>query len=205
MTVKLSALASAVALALCAQSASAATTIYTDLPSFQAVALADGGIEAIETFDDSLIDPPFTIAGPNVAFTPGFLQDKIDDDAGATVWTFSQAMRGFGGWFDLAGPGGVGTGIKVTLSLVGGGTEVVSGEIPGSIEGDFWGFISSKAFTAFSFTEGSGGCCVETYNLDYAKAVYAPAVVPVPASALFLGFSLAGLGGLGAMRRARRG
>jgi hypothetical protein len=190
-------LASALALSagLGAGSASAAT-YYGDYFDF----IDRFGTVEITTFN-APIAPPVSVASPNGVLSGGKWNDLINDDDGPTIWSFASAINGFGGFFDLFFPGGPGTGITVTLGLVGGGTEVLD-DIPDTIAGTFWGFTSDTAFTSVSFSEGSG-CCFETYTLDNLTigAFPAPSPVPLPASFGLLAIAVGGIAAFGRKRR----
>jgi len=154
---------------------------------------------AVETTTfNAPIAPPVSVSSPNGVRSGGKWIDVIDDDAGPTIWSFASAINGFGGFFDLL-PFGPGSGITVTLGLVGGGTEVLD-EIPNTIAGSFWGFTSNTAFTSVSFSEGSN-CCIESYTLDNLTIGAFPSPVPLPAS---FGLLALGVGGIAAFGRKRR-
>lgn len=191
----LTSLAGAAALAvaaLLAQPAQAAVTFYSNLGQFQAATPPT----TLENFSTPL-NPGLTITGSHVNISGGVMNDQINDNAAtSTTFAFAAPMIAFGGNFDLAGPGGRGTGILVTLDLVGGGVQVLAQQIPSSLAGGFWGFVSTVAFTAVRFSEGTQASGVETYRLDNLR--YAAAPVPAPAA---LGLFGLGLLALGATRR----
>ena len=56
------------------------------------------------------------------------------------------------------------------------------------------GFISTVAFTAVHFSEGTQASGVETYTLDKLRYAVAPAAVPTPAALGLFGMGLIGLG-----------
>lgn len=192
-TFSLRTLAGAAALAvaaLVAQPAQAAITIYTNLGQFQAATPPT----TLENFSAPL-SAGLTITGSHVSISGGVMNDQINDNqATSTTFAFAAPMMAFGGNFDLAGPGGMGTGILVTLDLVGGGVQVLAQQIPASLSGGFWGFVSTLAFTAVRFSEGTQASGVETYRLDNLRY----AAVPSPAA---LGLFGLGLLALGATRR----
>jgi hypothetical protein len=167
-------------------------TFYSNLGQFQAATPPT----TLENFSTPL-NPGLTITGSHVNIAGGVMNDQINDDAAtSTTFAFAAPMIAFGGDFDLAGPGGRGTGILVTLDLVGGGVQVLAQQIPSSLAGGFWGFVSTVAFTAVRFSEGTQASGVETYRLDNLR--YAAAPVPAPAA---LGLFGLGLLALGAARR----
>lgn len=137
-----------------------------------------------------------TITGDDVDFSGGVLNDRIDQGSNPdTLFSFDAPILGFGGDWDLAGPGGQGTGISITT--MNGGSFVVTQEVPRTLENDFWGFISDMEFSSLSFFEGSQASGVETYTLDN-LTTGGVSPVPLPAGLPLL---LVGLGGLAALRR----
>ena len=165
--------------------ATAATiSVFNTLAAFEAAANPN----QLEDFADGILIPGLTIVGSNVSLAGGVLNDQANDDtATSTTFTYATAITSFGGLFNLAGPGGAGTGLNVFVDFLGGGSQSI-GEILGTTNG-FWGFTSSEAISAVRFTEGSlfaGG--VESYTLDDLQTT---AAVPEPASLLLLGSGLA--------------
>lgn len=79
-----------------------------------------------------------------------------------TRFTFSEAIMSVGGDWDTQ-PGGHGT--KIWLTLLNGGIEVLSQEIP-HLNGTFWGLVSDLAFTDMVLTSGTNAAIKETYFLD---------------------------------------
>jgi hypothetical protein len=114
-----------------------------------------------------------------------------------TEWFFAIPVRGFGAFFDLA-PIGPGQGIAMSISLVGGGTQLLSQEVLNSSTGEFFGFVSSEAFSSVLFTEGTQPSGIqETFNMD--DLVYSP--VPETTSILMVGTGLLAMAGLLVRRR----
>jgi len=112
-------------------------------------------------------------------------------------WFFVIPIRGFGAFFDLA-PIGPGQGIAMTIGLVGGGTQLLSQEVLNSFTGEFFGLVSSEAFTSVLFTEGTQPSGVkETFNMD--NLVYSP--IPETSSILMVVTGLLAMAGLLARRR----
>jgi len=176
--------------ALVAQPAQAAITFYANLGQFQAATPPT----TLENFTTPL-RPGLTITGSHVNISGGVMNDQINDNrATSTTFAFAAPMIAFGGNFDLAGPGGMGTGILVTLDLVGGGAQVLAREIPRTLSGGFWGFVSTLAFTAVRFSEGTQAGNVETYRLDNLRYAAAPVPVPAPAALGLFGLGLLALG-----------
>lgn len=198
----------------------AATTIYTDKSAWESEFSAYS-TEDFSAYDGAFVQVfnPTLQNGVSVTSDVGFAgslyyegghwHDELSKDGLApgnkTTFHFSSGIFGFGGDWDVA-HGLPGTGITLTLSLVGGGTEVVSTEIPNDLGGDwtydFWGFASDVAFTDVLLTTGTQGDLplkIETYHLD--NMVYSAAPVPVPAAVWLFGSGLIGLVGAGAGRK----
>lgn len=176
---------------------SAATfTIYTDRTAFEA-ALAS---YTVETFAGNTTSSGVAIAGGSVSYASNELNDQINDGVGATSTTFSfpAAITAYGGNWDLAGPGGPGTGIALA-TFDGASTYNVGTEIPNTLAGTFWGFISDTSFTQVLLSEGTQSAGVETYALDNLTTGVA-AAVPLPAGLPLL---LSGFGAIGVLRRRR--
>ncbi|MQQ10439.1 VPLPA-CTERM sorting domain-containing protein [Epibacterium sp. SM1979] len=165
-----------------AVSAQAATfTIFDDQDAFAAQA---SNVTPVELSADSSV---LTITGADVRFNDGVLRDRINlNDAPDTVFTFNQAVLGFGGLFDLS-PFGAGAGISLTVT-VGDASFALAETIAPETAGSFFGFLSDTAFTSFSLSEGTGGLPVETYELS--NVVSAPAPIPLPASLPLLAAAL---------------
>jgi len=187
-------LAAAALISTAAGAASAATfTTYTDRAAYESA--LTGPISTYD-FDTGAPASGVTVTGDDVNFSGGVLNDVVNQGASAdTLFSFDAPILGFGGDWDLAGPGGVGTGIAITT--MGGGSFVVTEEIPSTLVNDFWGFISDMEFSSLSFVEGTQANGVETYTLDN-LTTGGVAPVPLPAGLPLL---LAGLGGLAALRR----
>lgn len=180
------------ALAVTAQPASAAVIFYNNAAAFAAAS----GALSLEGFADNTLNADLTITGSHVSISGGRLNDQINDNgATSTTFAFAQAINAFGGDFDLAGPGGQGVGIRVTVNLLLDGLTLLSQEIPRSLAGGFWGFVSTQTFNEVRFSEGTQDFGVETYRLDNLR--YAVAI-PAPAA---LGLFGLGLLALGAVRR----
>jgi len=180
-----------------AGSANAAFTTYTDRPSWETAVF---NYYWEEQFDDDELHPlivSFTPSTSGGGVTGGVWSDVIDDSEGPSTITFAQPMNAFGGNWDLAGPGGEGTGIAVSIAVPMDETWV--GEIDKSYDDDdnFWGFISDDYFTIIYLREGSNdeyASWVESYELD--NMVFAPAP-----GAILLGSI--GVGLVGWLRRRR--
>ncbi len=171
------------------------TTLYTDKTAWQT---ALGGPFSQESFDDATLNPGISVVSTKGTVTGGYWSDQIDaSPLQTTTFSFTPDIIAFGGNWDLAGPGGAGTGI--ILTLIGGSTYQVPTELPDTIAGSFWGIISDTAFTSVLLTQGTQSGVCETFHMD--DLVYAPAgggggQVPVPGAVWLLGSGLAGLVGL---------
>lgn len=191
---------------LAAAPASAATTIYTSQTSFLA---ALQGI-TVENFNDNTLIPGLTYSSSegvaNDPSWPGVFHDFVLGSnyppvlAKTTTFNFATAINGFGGNFDFT-ENGPGEGISFTLTPGG----QVSQEIPSTLTGQFWGFISDTAFSSVLLQVGSQGGYGETYTLDnltVGTLAEAVGVAPEPASwaMLLSGFGIVGM----ILRRARR-
>lgn len=155
------------------------TLVYTNLGAWQAAVGTfntydfNSGIPAGFTFTSSAGAGSVTtgccaFAGQQVwhdIVNPGF-------PAGTTIDT-PGALYAFGGLWDLAGPGGAGTGIDVW----------VNGSLVGLIDhltaGTFWGFTSTAPFTQIVLVSDGQAGSQETYELNgmYTSNVPEPATL----------------------------
>lgn len=176
----------------------ATLVVYTTRASWEA---ALGRPFTLEDFNDNTANG-FTLAllGPGhtaPGISGGRLQDRLDG-TGTTTFTFPTAMIAFGGEWDLAGPGGVGTGIRLFAD----GVEAPS-QIPDTSAGGFFGVISDTPFSVIELREGTQGGAAETYDLD--NVVFASAdVAAVPAPPTVLLAAVGALGMLATKLRRRK-
>lgn len=148
----------------------------------------------IENFQNNQINTPgLTIDAFGVdqaIFQNGTYQNVVDDATNSyQVVNYSPGMYGFGGWFDLANPGGPGSSIDVYV-----GADFV-GTIPNTYAGEFWGFFSDTN-TPFSAVTLQDANLVAGAQETYQIVDMAMCAVPLPPSALLLGTGLLGLVGL---------
>ena len=118
--------------------------------------------------------------------------DRLTPGAGgdSTTFTFASPITTFGGTWDLAGPGGPGTGINVYFD------GVLAGLIDQNTAGAFVSFSSLTPFTVVLLTADGQLGVAETYEM--ASLSYTG--VPEPATIM-----LVGLGALVLTRRVRKG
>ncbi|OHB65172.1 MAG: hypothetical protein A2Y77_09590 [Planctomycetes bacterium RBG_13_62_9] len=161
----------------------AAITVYTDLDAWR----DNLGSYQTETFNDGDLDYGITVATGNGEIDNNRWSDRVVPGGSATTWTFPQLLNAWAADFwDLAGPGGPGTGIQVYLDGV-----AAPSEIPNSTQGTFWGAISDVPFSAVLIAAGTQSGVYETYEMDNMSF---STVVPAPGALLLagLGTALAG-------------
>lgn len=166
----------------------ASFTVFTDQTAWEA---AVGGTFFTEEFDDNVFED-FSVVSTVGEVNNGLWEDQINDaPLQTTEWQFDKGITAWGGQFwDLAGPGGPGSGIKLTFDLLDGTTQTLGTEMSRFLSGDFFGVVSDERFDTVLLTEGTQSGVRETYRMD--RMVYA---VPEPASVLgLLGIGAFGLG-----------
>jgi hypothetical protein len=142
----------------------------------------------IQSFDSTTLNPGVSLTTVNgvINTTDDRFDDVVAPGGASTTWSFTPQVHGLGGFFNLAGPGGQGTGINVYAD----GNFV--GLISNVLAGQFWGFLSTDTFTNILFIGDGQGGGQETYTLD--DLHYCP--VPVPSAVWLFGSGLLGLAGL---------
>lgn len=163
-------------------------TVYTSQALWQAAVSAF----FTEDFNDLALQPgvSFTLNGSNHGvggISGGVFEDIVTPGVGDTEWNFAFPIIGWGGTWDLAVPGGQGTGIDV---LADGSAVSLSPSIINTTQGTFWGFVSDTPFTnVHLFADGQPEGTQETYTLE--NMVYAP--VPEPATLFLVGSGMLGI------------
>ena len=147
-------------------SANAAVTVYTDRSAWEA---AVGNYQE-EFFDDAVFDPDVSVvtdngliqAGSGVLGPDNVWWDRVIPGSATTTWSFATPLVGFGANWDLAGPGGPGTGIALSFDGY-----VLATEIVNSTEGGFFGVVSTTPFDAVLVGAGTDPIgWAETYEMD---------------------------------------
>ncbi len=192
-------LSASAAICLLGSAASAVTVNYFTT----ALDFENQGTVFVETFNDGSVDTPFAVTTDVGRVRNNRWRDRLTSSA-STTFSFSSPVTGFGGIWNLAGPGGQGLGISAILSLAGGGTFVIPQEFLNSLAGDFFGFTTDTEFDAITLNAGSQGGIAETFDLDDLSVVTAPTPVPTPYSGALLLTAVAG-GAVVARRKRKAG
>jgi hypothetical protein len=205
--------------ALTASTTFAATIVtYTDAGAFNASGIVGGSATVTETFaGNTSLFTTFSVAPSPYGFSGDARSTRVlagSNPYSEVITLDAGNMTAFGGTWNL-GPGGIGSGIKITISLVGGGTQVLTpilGYAAGTTGNNpfFFGFTSDVAFTAVTLSiGGQAGSLSEVFTLDNllveqdgaAPPPPPPSGVPEPSTFGLMGAAMVGLG---LLRRARR-
>ncbi len=157
----------------------------------------------VENFEDQILNPGLTITSGwgggtynGVTYSGGSIVDGAWFDqvgsSSSTTFAHTAGFRAFGGFFNLAEPGGPGSNIAVTAIDFNNNSTYI-GEIANTYVGGFWGFAldDKSKFEKVVFSKGTG-TGVETYfsvDLRYA--------VPEPTTMVLFGLGLIGIAGIG--------
>jgi len=188
--------------------ASASVTFYYDPISWGA---AVGGSIITEDFSGSLTPAPGVLTAPGLSVTTvngqitnssssfgNAWSDSVVPSLATTTWHFASGTNAFAGSWDLAGPGGPGTGIALYLD----GT-LVTGITPGTFIDNnygngFFGLVSNTPFYSVEERAGPQAGVAETYDL--ALLSFAGAV-PEPSTWAMMILGFAGVGFMAYRRR----
>lgn len=152
------------ALIFIASAASAATiTTYTDKATWDA---ATSGPVFTEDFEDATLNCTLSIVSDAGVIGSGLWNDRVTVGVGETTsFNWSQPVFATGGNWDLAGPGGPGQGLALTVDIISGGSQFAY-EIPNTTAGSFVGFTSDEPIDSLVVTAGTQFAVAETYSLD---------------------------------------
>ncbi|MEY4684975.1 MAG: hypothetical protein RLZ25_1434 [Pseudomonadota bacterium] len=154
-----------VALMLATTTSQAAFNIYTDQALWATNATATGNVLITEDFTDSTLNCSLTAVSDNGTVNGGHWVDIVDNDPRKTTdFNWDVPVFAVGGDWDLANPGGPGTGIALTAVIHSGGSEYIY-EIPPTTTG-FVGFTGDQPIDKLEIRAGTQSGVQETYYLD---------------------------------------
>lgn len=169
--------------------------VYTDRTSWENSA---PGTVVEESFDDAMLNTEITVVSDHGSVDTGGGRwwDRVSTSRNwTTTFNFSHNIFAFGGEWDLAGPGGPGQGLLITLPF---STAPTVLSVDRSNSGDFWGFVSDTGFNSVMIQGWTQSGWAETYEMDnlvYSAPTGSGNVVPEPQTILLLGSGLGGLFG----------
>lgn len=171
-----------------------ATVVYTNRTNWETAT----GTWTTETFTGNVIGEAGVSFNSNTGFgtylSGDAFHDRILQNTG-TTWNFAFPIIAWGADFNLAGPGGPGSGIAVSIELFAGNTLVGVSTIPGTTN-NFWGFTSTQAFDSVRLAHPGNTASVETYDMD--NLSFNDHLIPLPHAS---GMAMAGMGLLALRRR----
>jgi len=175
--------------------AEAQIIVYTDRSAWET---AVGGVYVEEFFADATLNPGVSVVSDAgvVDAVLGVWDDRVAG-TDTTTWSFVDPITGFGADWDLAGPGGPGSGIRLLLDGTFIGQEIVQ-----TTAGGFFGVTSTSPFDSVLVEEGTQLGGAETYHMDNMLYSQQESIVPEPAT-LIVWSLLMGMG-VGLTRRRRR-
>jgi hypothetical protein len=175
----------AIASAFIVGNAQGAITVYSDRTTWETAV----GTYQEEFFTDAIFEPGVSVvtvngtvkAGTGVLGPDNVWWDRVVPGGATTTWSSATPLTGFGAYWDLNYPGGPGTNMALLLD-----GELVSTEIPCTIEGAFFGVTSSTPFNSVLVRAGTDLLATwETYEMDNMVSSAVPAsTVPAPGAIL---------------------
>ena len=162
-------------------------TVYTDRSNWES---ALSGNYTEEDFSDTTLNPGLSVVSDSGEVDTGnqVWWDRMSGSPNdwTTTFSFTPSILAFGGYWDLAGPGGPGQGIELTLPGLS-GVPLLS--VDHYFSGGFWGFISDTAFDDVTLQAWIQSGWAETFELKklvYSDSAPPPTVDPIPEPTTFL-------------------
>lgn len=168
--------------------------VYTDRANWENAA---PGAVWEESFGDAILNAEISSVDSDLGFVDtgnGRWWDRVGSSNNwTTTFNFSTEIFAFGGEWDLAGPGGPGQGILITLPF---STDPTVLSIDRSNAGEFWGFVSDVGFNSVTIQGWTQSGKYETFEMDnlvYSAPTGSGNPVPEPQTILLLGSGFGGL------------